>query len=328
MQKLYRTVKLDGVKAKSAGEYFGTLQDSITDMWREHLKTTKYSAHRALDEYYNEMPEKVDAFIEAYIACTGERIMDYKCNFQAKNLTPLEYLKLLKAFLEDGREEYCGEHSELGSDLDDILNLIDSTIYKLKELHEGMVDLSAYIKESLDESTNKGHRIYEGKFPRRVNIEGFIELVNAIQDESAGSNLDGILYELGIDDLDEKYYDFLLKHCKIIERGGGYDGNGEDQYTFLFSTVGFNVNRFIDSHKQKNYDDDYEAESEAVDLSFEDGFPLSPAWLKEAGRITGMRNPKIGTTYRTAGFESPTFVIFDQNNSMAKEIMRSLEGSY
>ena len=139
MQKLYRAVSLDGVKAKNAGEYFGTLQESVTDMWREHLKTSKYSAHMALDEYYTEMPEKVDGFIEAYISVSGSKITDYKCNFQAKNLTPLEYLKLLKAFLEDGREEYCGGHSELESDLDDILGLIDSTIYKLRELREGIV---------------------------------------------------------------------------------------------------------------------------------------------------------------------------------------------
>lgn len=151
MQKIYRTVKLDGVKAKSAGEYFGTLQESVTEAWREHLKTAKYSTHIALDDYYNDMPEKIDAFIEAYIAC-NEKIEDYSCNINAKNLTPLEYLKLIKAFAEDGRDEYCGDHSELHSCLDDILELIDSTIYKLRELHESceMISLRDFIAEDLE----------------------------------------------------------------------------------------------------------------------------------------------------------------------------------
>lgn len=150
MQKIYRAVNLDSVRAKTAGEYFGTLQESVTDMWREHLKTSKYSTHMALDEYYTEMPDKVDGFIEAYISVSGAKIADYKCNFDANNLTPLEYLKLLKAFLEDGREEYCAGHSELESDLDDILGLIDSTIYKIRELHESEVmDLRDFIKEEL-----------------------------------------------------------------------------------------------------------------------------------------------------------------------------------
>jgi hypothetical protein len=153
MIKLYRNTTLDSVKAKSAGEYFGTLQESVTDAWREHLKTAKYSAHMALDEYYTEMPEKVDKFIEAYIACNGSKITDYTCNFRAKNMTPLEYLKLLKNFLNDGKDTYCGEHSELLSLLDDILSLIDSTIYKLRELKEsqsGLVSLSEFITEKLE----------------------------------------------------------------------------------------------------------------------------------------------------------------------------------
>lgn len=154
MERYYRSIKVDDVKAATAGEYFGTLQQSVTEAWRHHLKTAKYSAHMALDEYYTEAPEKIDALIEAYIAEKGEKIMDYKCNIKASSLTPLEYLRLIKSFAEAGREEYCMGKGSLNSLLDDFLALVDSTIYKLKELHEsdrGFINLSDFIIESLGE---------------------------------------------------------------------------------------------------------------------------------------------------------------------------------
>ena len=48
-------------------ELFGTLQQSTVASWRKHLRTAKYSKHMALDEFYKEMPEKVDALIEAWM---------------------------------------------------------------------------------------------------------------------------------------------------------------------------------------------------------------------------------------------------------------------
>ena len=41
-------------------ELFGTLQMSVVATWRKHLRSAKYSKHMALDEFYKEMPEKVD----------------------------------------------------------------------------------------------------------------------------------------------------------------------------------------------------------------------------------------------------------------------------
>lgn len=131
------------------GEFFGTLQESITAEWRKHLQTNKYSEHEILDDFYKEMPEKVDSLIEAYQADNGI-VEDYK-NLLDEGMGALEYLEALKEVVEEGRELF--DSTELESLTDDILSLIDSTIYKLKHLKESMVSLSDYLIESLSRGT-------------------------------------------------------------------------------------------------------------------------------------------------------------------------------
>lgn len=130
-------------------EFFGTLQQSITKEWRDHLQASKYSSHEILDLFYKEMPEKVDALIEAYQA-DNEVVKGYK-NILDEGMDALEYLEALKKLTKEGRE-LLGS-SELESLTDDIIGLIDSTIYKLKHLKESMTSLTDYLKESLGKNS-------------------------------------------------------------------------------------------------------------------------------------------------------------------------------
>lgn len=128
----------------TAGEFFGTLQDSVTKEWREHLKTNKYSAHMALDEFYKEMPEKIDALIEAWQA-DNDIVDDYK-NVLEDGLDAIQFLQALKEHVKLGRSELLKGQSELESLADDILSQIDSTLYKLKHLSESRTSLSEYVE--------------------------------------------------------------------------------------------------------------------------------------------------------------------------------------
>lgn len=127
------------------GEFFGTLQDSVTGAWRKHLQTDKYSSHMALDEYYKEMPEKVDALIEAYQA-DNDLVENYKNLLNAEDYNPISYLEEIKKITTEGRQML--NDTELESLCDDILTLIDSTLYKLKHLDERL-NLVDFLKESL-----------------------------------------------------------------------------------------------------------------------------------------------------------------------------------
>ena len=115
----------------SIEEFCGTLMQSVVEMWKAHLMTDRYSDHMALDEYYKEMPEKIDSFIESFLSING-KINDYK-NTLEFNGNAIEYITELKSLVVDGRDKYAST-TELESAIYDILSLIDSTLYKLKEL--------------------------------------------------------------------------------------------------------------------------------------------------------------------------------------------------
>lgn len=131
-------------------ELFGTLQQSVVSTWRKHLRTAKYSKHMALNDFYEEMPDKVDALIEAWMGVNGRKIKSYDNILQSKNMNTLSYLKELRRVVKQGYALMNGE-AELEAKLDDIVELIDSTLYKVKELNENriMKNLKDYINESL-----------------------------------------------------------------------------------------------------------------------------------------------------------------------------------
>ena len=130
-------------------QLFGTLQQAVTATWRKHLRTAKYGKHEALDEFYKEMPEKVDALIEAWMGANGKKVKGYENLLSSSNMNTLKYLVELKKVCKEGYE-LMGDNDELKSLLDDIVNQINSTLYKVKELSESsLISLSDFIMESL-----------------------------------------------------------------------------------------------------------------------------------------------------------------------------------
>ena len=136
-------------------ELFGTLQMSVVSGWRKHLRTAKYGKHKALGEFYEEMPEKVDALIEAWMGAHGKKVGAFQNILSASNMNTLKYLQELKKVCKEGYD-LMGDNDELKSLLDDIVNLINSTLYKVKELSESrMMDLKDFVNEALNEGTNE-----------------------------------------------------------------------------------------------------------------------------------------------------------------------------
>lgn len=142
------------MKANNIGELFGTLQQSVVAEWRKHLQTGKYSKHMALDEFYKDMPEAVDDLIEAYQGHNSVKVEDYKNIIDAREYDALGYLEALHDMIHESK--YLLEGSELLSLLDECLSIIDSAMYKLRELKEditSLTSLKSYIEEQLVEES-------------------------------------------------------------------------------------------------------------------------------------------------------------------------------
>ena len=118
-------------------DVFGTLQEAVTIIWRYHLKTKKYSNHIALHEFYEKALDLVDDIIERYQGINGI-IEDQYTNCVCPGECEVEYLNSLRDFINTNKF-VVGDHSELQSSFDDILGLIDTTLYKLNNLTESNV---------------------------------------------------------------------------------------------------------------------------------------------------------------------------------------------
>lgn len=145
----------DAVPTITIGQYFGTLQESVTIVWRFHLKTRKYSVHIALNEFYEKALDIVDDIIEQYQGICGVVEEPFVNCVIGEGKTEGEYITELKAFVENNRcVASCG-HSEIDSVIDEFLGLIDSTNYKLANLTENAV-------KSFEEFVYEDYQVDEG----------------------------------------------------------------------------------------------------------------------------------------------------------------------
>jgi hypothetical protein len=220
-------------------QLFGTLQQSVVATWRKHLRTAKYAKHIALNDFYEDMPEKVDALIEAWMGANGRKIKGFENILQSANMNTLTYLKELKKVAKQGYE-LMGENEELVSLLDDIMELINSTLYKVKELNESVsVNLSDYINEALNESMKKDAVLK--KDYKWIDVD---ELETLVEDEII-SEVDGEL-------LTEKYGkdDFI-----VFPKGTEFEFLESDRYYEYYNIRENNIEicinvDYIDEFKQ------------------------------------------------------------------------------
>lgn len=104
-----------------------------TSMHKLHLKITgagSYAVHKALNEFYDEMPDKVDAFVEQYQGAR-EKILDIPesstmCNTVQEALAHMRMLYERTTAL-----QAMMPFSEVTNQLDEVKSLISSTKYKL-----------------------------------------------------------------------------------------------------------------------------------------------------------------------------------------------------
>jgi DNA-binding ferritin-like protein len=115
------------------GEFVGTLLHSATIAHIMHLQAVgegSYAKHQALGTYYDSIVETTDALAEAIQGCTGEIIKAYPPMFGNPEVEALDYLKSIREYVMNCRDQ-ISEYSNIQNEIDTIMTLLDSTIYKL-----------------------------------------------------------------------------------------------------------------------------------------------------------------------------------------------------
>ena len=115
----------------NAGELLITLLNSATIAHVLHLRSRSYSEHKALQGFYQGMPDLVDSVIEAWQGKNGELIEypDQTVEVEGQD-DALVFVMYVKMILEENRG-VLGGASEIQNLVDGIAELINSTLYKL-----------------------------------------------------------------------------------------------------------------------------------------------------------------------------------------------------
>lgn len=211
-------------------ELFGTLQMSVVAGWRKHLRSAKYGKHMALDEFYKEMPEKVDDLIEAWMGAHGKKVGAFQNTLSSSNMNTLKYLNELKRVCKEGYS-LLGDNDELKSLMDDIVNLINSTLYKVKELSEStLINLSDFVNEALNESRGADldkrtfDRFFGDKFGRDRSLKTIISK-SMMALKSLKDNFEGEYYDMLEKLIDNQEAEFDARsNVKLYHKDGQYGG--------------------------------------------------------------------------------------------------------
>ena len=111
--------------------FAATMLHSATNTHFFHWSTDSFSKHMALGAYYDEIVDLVDDLVEAYMGCY-EKIESFPRVYHLPK-DPVAYMASLKNFVDDARKDLPQE-TQLQNIVDEIAQLIDSTLYKLKNL--------------------------------------------------------------------------------------------------------------------------------------------------------------------------------------------------
>ena len=113
--------------------FIGTLMQSRNQAHVYHLQTDSFAAHKALNEYYDEIIDLIDGLVESYQGRYGI-LRNYKISGAVKeDDNPIMYFKALSKFVETVRRQ-CPQDSYIQNEIDNVVKLIESTSYKLNYL--------------------------------------------------------------------------------------------------------------------------------------------------------------------------------------------------
>lgn len=125
-------------KSTVAAELVLRLFNASTTTHLYHLQTTSFSQHMALDTFYKTIIDLGDDFAETYQGNYGlltDYPDEYPCVLPEKGTPALEMLSDLRDWVEENRDEIgTPTDTHLQNIIDEIVQLIDSTRYKLRFL--------------------------------------------------------------------------------------------------------------------------------------------------------------------------------------------------
>ena len=130
MKKVYSINEaVTEVPQVTVGEFLLKLLHAATNGHILHLQTKSYSEHKALQGYYEKLPDAVDAIIEQYQGAY-QVIIEYPATYEAPKPDALQEVTYIRDFIVANRA-VIGDYTSLQNEVDALLSIVESTMYKL-----------------------------------------------------------------------------------------------------------------------------------------------------------------------------------------------------
>jgi len=118
---------------ESASRLLMVLLHSATIAHVLHWKTDSYSVHKALAKYYAQIPDLVDILAESLFG-KYSTITDFEDHFMMED-SPLQYMTEIQDYVTSQRK-LIAQDSEIQNSVDTIMELLNTTVYKLRQFSE------------------------------------------------------------------------------------------------------------------------------------------------------------------------------------------------
>jgi len=130
MKKVFSiTEAQDITPSVNIGEFFLKLLHAATNGHILHLQTKSYAEHKALQKYYEELPDAVDAIIEQYQGAY-QTIIEYPSTYEPPKADALQEVTYIRDFIVANRA-VVGQYTSLQNEVDNLMSIVESTMYKL-----------------------------------------------------------------------------------------------------------------------------------------------------------------------------------------------------
>ena len=130
MKKVFSiTEAQDITPSVNIGDFFLKLLHAATNGHILHLQTKSYAEHKALQKYYEELPDAVDAIIEQYQGAY-QTIIEYPSTYEPPKADALQEVTYIRDFIVANRD-VIGQYTSLQNEVDNLMSIVESTMYKL-----------------------------------------------------------------------------------------------------------------------------------------------------------------------------------------------------
>jgi hypothetical protein len=114
--------------------FIQNLLHCVTNSHLLHLQTRSYAQHMALGAFYTELEELTDALAEIIQGKYG-LLTGYSANYDLPPTDPIAYLEQVSGYIEASRRSsWFPQDTNIQNEVDTIVSLVDSTLYKLRYL--------------------------------------------------------------------------------------------------------------------------------------------------------------------------------------------------